>query len=248
MDMVGLYFAFSVCVVQETGPSSFFTEEAPSQRNTEYILYSLSPLGLRKNVLWSTSEHSSWLSWMCPLCTAAMNWVGVIEEQKGFGGEQGSEWEGIMSAVLILLLWDSTTPVQSILWSCWGEQHKLHCHSFLLNTTAWSYVWEKTRTRVQTSRLESGERDATAYEGVTSISVDYCSLWNAVTCRMMCLLLWLSPASPVSCCHEGMWKPGEPLKAARGVCRTGMDCWASRHFHIDPVVRSSLLKIRAGET
>lgn len=40
-----------LCVVQETGPSYFFTEEAPSQRNTEYILYSLSPLGLRKNVL-----------------------------------------------------------------------------------------------------------------------------------------------------------------------------------------------------
>lgn len=33
---------------------------------------------------------------------------------------------------------------------------------------------------MQTFKLESGERNATAYEGVISISVVYCGLWNPI--------------------------------------------------------------------
>lgn len=51
---------------------------------------------------------------------------------------------------------------------------------------------------MQTSKLESGERNATVYEGVISISVVNCCLWNPVTYGMMCLLLWAEPNSPVS--------------------------------------------------
>lgn len=33
---------------------------------------------------------------------------------------------------------------------------------------------------MQTFKLESGERNATAYEGVISTSVVYCGLWNPI--------------------------------------------------------------------
>lgn len=55
-------------------------------------------------MLWFTPEQSSWLGWMCPLCTAEVNGVAVIKEQKGFGGKQRFIWEGTRSAVLVILL------------------------------------------------------------------------------------------------------------------------------------------------
>lgn len=101
----------------------------------------------------------------------------MIKEQKG--GEQRLVWEGIRSAVLVLLLCPCG-PLQGWFTQFYvavkEEQATVDCYSFLLKTAARNEFWQKTGGRMQTLELESGERNATAYEGVISISSVYCGL------------------------------------------------------------------------
>lgn len=81
------FLAFSVYWAKKTGQVLSSQKRLFLKGAQNKSLSSPRLLGFRNNVLWSTPEDSSGLSWMCPVCIAEANWKAVMKEQKRFVGE-----------------------------------------------------------------------------------------------------------------------------------------------------------------